>query len=302
MRKQLAIILLFTLIAASALYFSWNVSFCDAIKRAPVKLDQRGTTQTPKNPTRFTVFTPATAMLAVFGAYDDLRGGTLLPVNLTKTWEIKNATVLLSPLIANTYEESGRTKGVLAVQRQIVEGGEVEDAHAAPAEISVYVFSFNGNEWLFEKGEPKVIKAGSFGIAPKGQLVRIGDEKFGLLFEGDDMHHGYKNEYKFLVAISEPTIGVIFDEPTGEDNMGQCSDDEKERKESGILKLKPCWGYATKLSFIRILPSAYFIMSLEVSGTALREKDNAVVSAKRTSYLRMGSDRYKPIRRLPVVR
>jgi hypothetical protein len=59
-----------------------------------------------------------TAMLAIFGAYNSEHKGTLVPVRLTRTWDITHATVLATPMLTAIYREGPAEKGVLVVQRQ----------------------------------------------------------------------------------------------------------------------------------------------------------------------------------------
>lgn len=233
-------------------------------------------------------------MLAIFGAYDEKRGGTLLPVTLTKGWKIENANGLATPLSVDLYEETGKRKGVLAVQIQSVREGEVDESHVSAAEVSVYVFGFNGSNWVFEKGKKSVIKTGAYGKAPGNRLIRIGDAKFGLLFEGGDVHQGYFDQYASMISLGEPKIAAVFDASTGHDNSGACTDDEKELKDVD-LGLKRCWGHATEISFVRIAGDDYYMLRLDDSGTEEDEKTGKVVPVKRVTYLRMRPEGYKPV-------
>src|SRR5262249_51743534 len=115
------------------------------------------------------VFNSHTAMLAVYGEYSEQHKGTLIPIKYTGTWEMKNANVLATPIVTAIYREHGVRKGVIAIQRQAIFDGEIVESHAAMAEISVYVFTYNGKEWVFEKGKQKVTEAGTNGNAPDGR-------------------------------------------------------------------------------------------------------------------------------------
>lgn len=98
------------------------------------------------------------------------------------------------------------------MQRQAVADGTIDESHVAGAGISVYVFVYNGKEWMYEHGK-KLVKeaaseAGAYGHAPDGRLIKLGPDKYGLLFEGGDMHQGYTNDYAFIISISESSIAT----------------------------------------------------------------------------------------------
>ena len=132
-------------------------------------------------------------MAAVFCEYDRAKGGTLLPIEYTATWDMTRAEYLATPLLAATYVEGGIDKGVLVVQRQIIVENEVAWSHATSAVVSVYVFKRAGARWQFEKGAKEALDAGAKGNAAGAELIKLGDDRFGLWFEGGDIHQGYTN-------------------------------------------------------------------------------------------------------------
>jgi hypothetical protein len=243
------------------------------------------------NSARPTLFTEGTAMRAIFGTYNIAQKGTLIPVGNTAAWNVKGAEVLATPMLAVTYDDSGVEKGVLVIQRQtVMAGGEVVDSHATTAEISVYVFAREGPEWVFEKGKQVVAAAGAHGNAPNGRLLRIGDGKFGLLFEGGDVHQGYTNDYAILIDISAPTVHQSFEFETGRSNSGNCSVDPKELA-SMEPAVHPCWGFEAKLNFLKNGPGEYFTIKATYSGTT--EADETA-PLKKVEYYAMVKNGYRP--------
>jgi len=243
------------------------------------------------NLTQPTVFNTSTAMLAIFGAYNSKEKGTLLPTTFTNSWNLKKADTFASPLLVKTYTESGANKGVLVAQRKNISDGVVEGCHACAPEISVYVFNFIDGKWIFEKGKKSVAQVGANGNAPTASLINIGDQKFGVLFEGGDIHQGYTSDYAFITPISDKTIvadAPLFD--MGQSNAGACSEDAKEQAD---YKLEPCWKYSGKINFINI-NEPYYAINLQYVGDVDHQKSDIPLINNADHYEKasMGNYRY----------
>ena len=202
-------------------------------------------------------------MAAVFCEYDRAKGGTLLPIALTKTWDTKSAEYLLTPMLAATYVEGGVEKGVLVVQRQIIVESEVATSHATTAVVSVYVFRHAGARWQFEKGTKEALDAGHNGLAPSAELIRLGDDRFGLWFEGGDIHQGYTYASAYLVTLSTARIAQAGDFDLGQGNSGTCSNDPKERVDG----IHACWEYESTRQFVRVSGNPYYTIRIAYKGT-----------------------------------
>ena len=219
------------------------------------------------DPAKPVVFNADTAMLAIFGTYNEKQHGVLLPEANTSKWNMKGAETLATALLTATYEEGGKKKAVLALQRQDILEGEVVESHATAPVISVYIFAHDGKQWVFEKGKKEVTSAGSHGSAPGSKLIRLGQDKYGLLFEGGDVHQGYTNDYAFLISLSDVKPGKVLDLDTGASNSGTCSDDPADQGEGSILKA--CWERTGKISFLQNGKDDYFVLKL----TSLSNED-----------------------------
>ena len=182
-------------------------------------------------------FDKASAMLAVFCAYDTEHEGILLPLEYTEDWDLDEAETVVSPILAMRYQEGAAEKAVLAVQQQALFDGEISVAHAQTATISIYVFQRSNGRWAIEKRAEEALDEGHDGEAPPVQLVKLGPERFGLWFFGFDLHQGYSSQSAFIVTLSEPRIREVVRLNLGEDNAGTCSDDPKERADG----IHTCW-------------------------------------------------------------
>jgi hypothetical protein len=243
----------------------------------------------PVDPARPEVFNANTAMLAIFGTYNDKQQGVLLPEKNTAQWNVKEADTLATALLVATYTEAGKHKGVLAIQRQQILDGVVEQSHATSAMISVYVFAYNGKQWIFEKGKKEVVESGAYGEAPGGSLMRLGKDKYGLLFKGGDVHQGYTNDYAFLISLSEVKPIKMLDLDMGESNSGTCSDDEEEQE--GMMQA--CWESTGKLSFLQNATDDYYVLKLSTTSNKQQAEGNKSIVKTQEEFFVHAATGYK---------
>jgi len=209
-------------------------------------------------------FNKDTAMEAIFCEYNREHGGTLLPLENTRSWDIRSSDTLVTPILTATYLEGNVQKGVLALQRQMLEStGEPVASHGQQATVSVYVFRFDGERWVFEKGKTTATEAGTYGSAPDGRLAKIGPDKYGILFEGGWAGQGYFTSYALIVNLSGQTILEAGAFDTGQSNSGACAE-EPEQQEGAI---GACWSYEGRPEFIAAQGSPYYMLRIAYQGT-----------------------------------
>ena len=208
-------------------------------------------------------FDKATAMLAVFCAYDREHEGILLPIEHTEDWDLEEAETVVSPILAAHYREGAIEKAVLAVQHQALFDGEISNGHAQTAGISIYVFQRTDGRWSIEKRAEEALEEGQNGKAPSVQLVKLGPERYGLWFSSADLHQGYSSQSALIVTLSETRIREVVRLNLGEDNAGTCSDDPKERVDG----THTCWAYEGTPAFIAIKGADYYTLRVTYAGT-----------------------------------
>lgn len=257
--------------------FSVAVLFCIAGIFTYVKMFK----QAPENTATPSNFNADSAMLAIFGVYNFQNKGVLIPEENTKLWKIKESNELVTTILARTYSEGGVRKGVIAMQRQALSNGEVIDSHGEEATISIYIFRFDGKKWIFEKGKRAVTSAGSYGNAPEGKLIRMGNDKFGLLFEGGFSGQGHLINYAFLIPLSEPKLFDALDLDMGEDNHGTCSDDPKERDDT----IEQCWERKSKLVFLKHIGSPYYALKVTTLSSSSDEDEEQTMHSADEFYI-----------------
>lgn len=208
-------------------------------------------------------FNKATAMLAVFCAYDREHEGILLPIEHTEDWDLEAAETVVSPILAAHYREGAIEKAVLAIQHQALFDGEISNGHAQTAGISIYVFQRTDGRWSIEKRAEEALEEGQDGEAPSVQLVKLGPQRYGLWFSSGDLHQGYSSQSALIVTLSETRIREVGRFNLGEGNAGTCSDDPKERVDG----IHACWSYEGTPAFIAIKGADYYTLRVTYAGT-----------------------------------
>ncbi len=234
-------------------------------------------------------FNEGSAMLAIFGEYSEEHGGTLIPRQLTDQWDMEQAEELATPLLAKIYQEGDQRKGVLVVQRQMVSDGEVVASHAQQATISVYIFTQKGRRWYFEKGNKEVTEIGAYGEAPERRLIKLGDDKYGILFNGGYANMGQVISYATLIGLSDKSINELGAFDTGEENSGAC-DEQAEEAEANALD--ECWSYSGELNFLRDGGKDYYLLGVNYQGTGHQDGQDGIVDVGREEYYQKVGDSY----------
>lgn len=103
-------------------------------------------------------------------------------------------------LLAAPFTENGTQKHVLFISKPF--GG---DCHSCGAGIAGVIFAKSEGKWEIEASNFVLDSIGSFGIAPKGQLLKIGPDKYGVAFLDT-----------FYSSASDETCLLIYTNVNGE--------------------------------------------------------------------------------------
>jgi hypothetical protein len=227
-------------------------------------------------------------MEAVFCDYDRGHHGTLLPLSATKGWQIRRAEQLLTPHLATTYVEGVAQKGVLVVQRQRLNGGEVENGLPAEVDLSVYVFRFDGTRWVFEKGNKSAVRTGRHGFAQPCGLVRLGSSGFGLLVPGASGNRGYWFFHVAVVPLSSGPVREAGVFKMGENNSGTCGT-------SSGTDFGPCYESKGTLEFLDDGGAGHWLLRHRISGTGAKDSQGPVTPVNSTTCHRLGAAGYTEV-------
>ena len=237
-------------------------------------------------------FTEAKALKLLFGNYgrytdcDDTRlcakwrltKGEVESAELGEAFFASNDwTVYTRAVMAKTFVQDGRERFILIMQTSPPQYG----CHACAPVMGAATFSKVANDWQLENQTKLITRIGSFGQIPAGQLVKIGPDKYGVLFQLGDMHQGVSNECLILIAELRNAIKTILPATElGEDNGGFCG------KETG-----PCYSYRSRFEFVPRRVPDYFNFVIRTKGTKQNERGSIVQVHDIRTYV-FSNDRY----------
>ncbi len=170
-------------------------------------------------------------------------------------------TVYTGPNLAQSFVQGG-------VQRFILTTETVParyDCHACAPLIGAATFSQQGDGWQLDAVTKAISTMGSFGSGPKGKLIKIGADRYGVVFHDGGMNQGISGEAVVIIAeVGESLREILTISEYGGDNSGACGEE-----------LAACWKYSSKMDFEPGPNPDYYDIKVTTSGT--REDDNGNV-------------------------
>jgi hypothetical protein len=106
------------------------------------------------------------------------------------------------------------------------------------------------------------------------EVVKVGPEKTGLLFEDDGSHGGSSRILSTLLLPIETGFTVPFDEITAEDNLGMYGEHDKRS-----------FHYTAKIEFIPGNNREYFDLKIVTTGTRIDEKGRRIPWNRKKIYV-----------------
>jgi hypothetical protein len=183
------------------------------------------------------------------------------------------------------YKEDGIDKAVIVIK--VLPNNEQYDCHACAPILGAISFIRKGDRWIIENEDKSVAVTGSYGEPPNIQLVRLGPDKFGILFDSTYSQSGFTTSHRFILSGFMGKFAEVFSSTMGEDARGSCDSDDDSRCN---------WAYGVKMDFEPGNNPAYFDMKLVTSGRKLNDKD-MIVNADETSVYAFDGETYKEVRR-----
>ena len=158
-------------------------------------------------------------------------------------------------LLFTTYQENAQDKAILIAASIPSEGW---DCHACSPTIGGAVFIKTSVGWQMTFAQLDITSFGSFGSAPAGQLVQIGAERYGAMFETTYMGQGYATNTLYLIAEVNRQLQVAFNVVTQQGNMAACGPG-----------LEECWSWVSQVEFVSDGQPEFFPLRITSSGTRL---------------------------------
>jgi len=151
-----------------------------------------------------------------------------------------------------------------------IEGGF--QCHPCAPGIGAATFTKTAEGWRLDVGTPLVTEIGSYGEAPKPDIVPAGPERYAVVFESGGVGQGYHGRLANYFLETDAGVKEALQLQTYWDNSGACdpesgSDVPEDEREGGSGQ--PCWAYTSKLEFLPGENPDYF--DLKVTGTGPQE-------------------------------
>jgi len=139
------------------------------------------------------------------------------------------------------------------------------DCHACAPIIGGATFSKQGDAWQLDTLTKEVSTMGSWGSAPEGKLIKIGPERYGVVFQPGYTGQGITSESAVVVAETTGNVRVVLvvDE-YGADNSGTCGEG-----------LATCYSFSSKLEFVAGSNPEFYDARVTTTGTK-EDKDGNV--------------------------
>ncbi len=135
---------------------------------------------------------------------------------------------VVKPLLSGSFEENGLSKFILLTEMIFA-----SDCHPCGAVIGGVIFVKSGDTWREEISNQHIIEVGSFGRAPRGDLMQIGHERYGAIFRSSYTSTGNSTEHTFVIAHVDGELKMLGFILTGEAEVVEGS-----------------WSYASIIEFV----------------------------------------------------
>ncbi|HAS52744.1 MAG TPA: hypothetical protein DCS42_00785 [Nitrospiraceae bacterium] len=138
------------------------------------------------------------------------------------------------------------------------------------ATISAAAMTKVANGWRVDAVARNVLVQGAHGYGHGGELVKIGAERFGVLFETGGGNRGYYAGSKAFVYEHRGKLKDLSIYDTSGDNTGACTEKEK------------CYSFDSTISFLPALPREFFDILVVTRGTDSERLGDGIIKINRT--------------------
>jgi|GEM_PF-3599357 len=166
------------------------------------------------------------------------------------------ASGIVAPAFNASFEEDGVRKHLFVTKTV---PSEDPSCHACSTLLSLAVFHLRADGWAPARVQPYFAVAGSWGEAPKIELVEVGAGRFGLVLSSTFTGQGYANTTATIYVPRQGEFREALSLETYGDNAGAALA-ESER-----------WSYEVELGFVPGSDPGHHDLRAEKSGT---EKDD----------------------------
>ncbi len=177
-------------------------------------------------------------------------------------------TATIDAVLVAPFTEDGAEKYVVLAETALP-----FDCHPCSAEIGGGVFVRAGDLWTLEARADYLGSLGSFGHAPKGELIQIGPGKYGFAFRLSYVSTGLGTSGLVVYASVDKDLEEILSIQTGLASV-----------------IEPKWGYASTIEFVPGNNPRYYDVWVKTSGTKM--DDGQLVSVEETRVYVFDNSKY----------
>lgn len=201
-----------------------------------------------------------------------------IPEIITKKFELLSNQDFKTNIILNTpFNEKGVVKQLVVTQSK----DPTADCHSCAPIVGISIFKQIKNNWSLENKINYVEKIGTWGTAPKPELIEIGKDNYGLAFESGYTGMGLVTSMMYIVGKVDKQYKVVhIQDNTYEDNSGIC----------GTESRQPCYSYKAKLSLVKN-NKLFYPITFTYTGNELNDRDK-IVSANKTQKYIFSKEKY----------
>lgn len=239
-----------------------DMSLSDSLPpmRSPRELTTSDTIPTPELPGNFT---EESAMELVYGLYDR---------NIECSKWI--CTIQERPAFEGKISTSGhlfsrsagffpfKTKngmGVFLITETLARSKEGwEECHACAPTLGVAEFSHEDNAWIVKNLKKDMNELGAWGHLPEANLVKIGKDRFGILFHDGYTNQGITSGNEVLVGVADEQFKILASFSTEYSNEGFFP---------AGLQDPGAYAYESQMSFVNGKNNDYYDIAILTSGT-----------------------------------
>ena len=155
------------------------------------------------------------------------------------------------------------------------------DCHACAPIIGGATFSKQGDAWQLDTVTKEVSTMGSWGSAPEGKLIKIGPERYGVVFQPGYTGQGITSESAVVIAETTGNVRevLVVDEYSA-DNGGTCGEG-----------LATCYSFSSKLEFVAGSNAEFYDARITTTGTK-EDKDGNVRRANSVKKYTFANGKY----------
>lgn len=186
-----------------------------------------------------------------------------MPANIRKQFEFSNdENFMTNILFTKQFQEKGQPKQIVVTQSR----DDTSDCHSCAPIIGIAVFKSEKNKWVVSDKLQYIAKIGTWGHAPTPQLIEIGKDNYGLIFEDGYTGMGITTGSTDILGKVNGKYKVLLTQlNTYEDNNGSCGKEVN----------RDCYTYDSKINFEKN-NQPFYPINFTYKGTKLNDKDKAI--------------------------